>query len=418
MKSLSHWLALLALAALAMYVLACRSSFSPDGSKILVTAVGGPYQQGHLLVYDRKAATWTPLLTVARMRGGDSVPIPVALWSGDGKEVVATWASDKDKLTVSVLPVGGAGPTRLYELEVDESESDGALMTTAVPPVLHDRNLLFGGESITVLNLESGQVDRQVLPGNEVTNAPKQAIYLVGQGKEVHYLMGGGATVEAGRLDLADLKHLHLSPQLQLEAAKGDGSPFLAVTANGTRIAMTTGNADAQNLQIYHRSQLERTFPFGADTNHGIILGNLVWAPDGRTLYAAGFKALKAGPIAKALHAGYQALRAVGFNPNEPRPLDLEMSLCEIPLDGRPIRETPLFRLACARDETFRLLYQVALSPDGRTIAATDGFSDMNDRSRKANLALYLVDVAGKARPVTRIPIPRAVAVSAGLVSE
>ena len=177
MKSLRHPLALLALASLAIYVLACRSSFSPDGSKILVTAVGGPYQQGHLLVYDRKAATWTPLLTVGKPHGGDSVPIPVALWSADGKEVVATWASDKHKLLVSVLPVGGVGPTRLFEVDEGEADSDGVLMSTAVPPVLHDRCLLFGGESITVLNLATGELNRQVLPGNEVTNAPKKAIY-------------------------------------------------------------------------------------------------------------------------------------------------------------------------------------------------------------------------------------------------
>ena len=418
MKSLGRKLALVALASLAIYVLACRSSFSPDGSKILVTAAGGAYEQGHLLMYDRKAAKWTPLLSVGKSHGGDSVPIPTALWSADGKEVIATWALDQHKAMVSVLPVGGTGPTRFLEVIAGGEESEDVPIITIVPPVLRDHYLLFGGESLTVLDLKSGAVDRQELPGNDTTNSAKKAIWLVDQGKEVGYLMGSGETVEAGRLDLADLAHLRPVPRFQLNVPKKDGNPFLAVSESGTRLALTSGDDDNQSLLIYRQSQLERSFPFGAATNQGIVLGNLVWSPDGKTLYAAGFKSLQPGPLANALHAGYQALRAVGFNPTEPRPLDFQMFVCEIPLDGRPIRETPLFRMASAHNEGFRVCYQIALSPDGKTIAAADGFAENHRESRRPNLALYLLDLSGSRRSVSRIPIPRALADSVGLLPE
>jgi hypothetical protein len=412
MKSRDRRLAFIGLVSLAIYVLACRPAFSPDGSKILVAASGGTNKQGHLLVYDRKVAKWTPLLTVAQSPGGNGAPIPTALWSADGKEVIAAWASDENEVMVSVLPVGGVGPTRLFQVD----HLGEALPALVVPPVLIVRpgrsgsHLLFGGESITALNLESGETDQQKLAGNDATNAPKKTIYLVGQGKEVLYLLGGDKTLEAGRLDLESLRP---SPLLQLKTEKEDGNPFLAVSKTSSRLALTRGNADNQSLLIYRQSQLERTLPFGA-TNNGIVLGNLVWSLDGKTLYAAGFRPLKPGPIAQAIHAGYQALRAAGFKPAEPTPLDLQVSVCEIPLAGKPLRETPLFRIASV-DETFLMLYQIALSPDGKTIAASAGLSADDQGTRERDRALYLLDLSRAGRPVSKIPIPRATVVPAGV---
>ena len=416
MRSRDQKLALLGIASLAIYVLACQPGFSPDGSKILVTAAGGTNGQGQVLVYDRKASKWTPLLTVAKSLGGNGTPIPTAIWSADGKEVIAAWASDEHRVMVSVLPVGGVGPTRLFQVD----HLDEALPALMVPPALMVRPglpapyLLFGGGSITALNLESGVTDQQKLAGNDTTNAPKKAIYLVGQGAEVFYLLGGDGTIEAGRLDLESLRP---SPLLELKTAKEDANPFLAVSKTGSRMALTRGDADNQGLLIYRQFQLERTLPFGA-TNNGIILGNLVWSLDGKTLYAAGFRPLKPGPIAKARHAGYEALRAVGLKPTEPKTLDLQVSVCEIPLAGKPFRETPLFRIASAHDETFLMLYQIALSPDGKTIAASAGLSEDDQGTRERDRALYLLDLSRAGRPVSRIPIPRATVVPAGVFSK
>ena len=412
MKSRDRLLGSIGLASLAIYVLACRPAFSPDGSKILVTASGGTNKQGHLLVYDRKAVKWSPLLTVAQSPGGNGAPILTALWSADGKEVIAAWASDDRRVMVSVLPVGEVGPTRLFQVD-DVGETLPALV---VPPVLAARPgsptpfLLFGGESITALNLKSGETHQQKLTGNDATNAPKKAIHLVGQGNEVLYLMGGDKTLEAGRLDLESLRP---SPLLQLQTNKDDSNPFLAVSKTSSRLALTRGDADNQSLLIYRQFRLERTLPFGA-TNNGIVLGNLVWSLDAMTLYAAGFRPLKPGPIAKAVHAGYQAVRAAGFKPTEPVTLDLQVLVCEIPLDGKPLRETPLFRIA-STDETFLLLYQIALSPDGKTIAASAGLSADDVGTRERDRALYLLDLSRASRPVSKIRIPRSTVVPAGL---
>lgn len=403
MRSWDRRLSLIGIAALVAYVLACRPAFSPDGSKILVTVAGGTNEQGQVVVYDRKAEKWTSLLTISKSLGGDGTPIPTALWSADGKEVVAVWASGDETILVSVLPVGGSGPTRLFQVDGLEE----AYASVMVPPVLQGRRLLLGGDSITVLDLESGAMERRELGGEGVTNASGRAIYLAGQGKEVGYLLGTDETVEVGRMDM---KSLRLEPGLQLPAGKEDGNPFFALSRTGSRLALTLGDADNQRLVIYRRLQRELTIPFGV-TNNGVVLGNLIWSADGQQIYAAGFRPLKPGPIAKAMHAGYEALRAAGFRPAEPRTLNLQVSVFEIPLDGAPLRETRLFRIATSNDETFRMFYQIALSPDGKTVAASAGLGWEDQATREGDRALYLLDLSRAGRPVKKIQIPRSTVV-------
>jgi hypothetical protein len=417
MKTLRPILALVALASLVVCILACRSSFSPDGSKILMPAAGGEFEQGHLLMYDRPTAKWTHLLSVASPHRGDDVPIPTAIWTADGKEVIASWAADS-RIVVSVLPVGRPSPTRFYQFDISTEGEDADKKGTCLiePPVLRGRHLLFGGQVLTVLNLDSGEINRQELPVSEGTNNANRGIWLFGQGKEICYLMGSDDEAEAGRLDVSDLAHLRLVPSVKLDPKKEDGNPFVAVSAPDGRLALTGGDEDNQSLLIYRQSKLERTFPFGAATNNGTMLGNHIWSLDGKTLYAAGFRSLEPGPFAKAVHASYEALRSLGFRPSEPRPFDLQVLVCEIPLDGRPVRETPLFRMASSRNETYRMLYQIALSPDGRTLAVGDGYAWAHTESRKPNLALYLMDLSAESRPVSRIPIPSDIAKAAGLL--
>lgn len=414
MKTLRTVLALIALGSLAVYVLACRSSFSPDGTKIVISAGGGRGEQGHLLMYDRQADAWSHLLTVSKSSGGkDVVPIPSSIWTQDGKSVIATWFGEEKLISVSVLPVGGAGPTRIFTLPLgDEDDEESGMMVE--PPVLSGSNLLFGGAAIRVLNLHTGEHEKQTLPGAVDTNSPKKAIYFSSHGKQVCYLMGSDVMVEAGRLNVSNIENIRLEPQLKVTLKKEDGNPFIAVSEAGDRIAMTGGDDLDQNLLIYRNSQLERSFPFGADTNKGTVLGNLIWSKDGRTIYAAGFRSLAASPFAKAVHATYETIRKLGFNPREPQPLDLQVLVCEIPLVGSAIRETPLFRMASKGDESCRLFYQISLSPDGRTIAVSDGL--VTERNRQP--ALYLLDVSGEKRLPKRIPFPPAIIKSANLAPE
>lgn len=414
MKTLRRILAIIALGSLAVYVLACRSSFSPDGTKIVIPAAGGKGEQGHLLMYDRQAESWSHLLTVSKSSGGkDVVPIPSSIWTQDGKSVIATWFSEEKLISVSVLPVGGAGPTRIFTLPLGgDDDEEGGMMVE--PPVLSGSNLLFGGAAIRVLNLDTGEHDKQQIPGAGDTNAPKKAIYFSSHGKQVCYLMGADDMVEAGRLNVSNIENIRLEPQLKLTLKKEDGNPFMAVSETGDRIAITGGDEHDQTLLIYRNSQLERSFPFGADTNKGTVLGNLIWSKDGRTIYAAGFRSLAASPFTKAVHATYETIRKLGFNPREPQPLDFQVMVCEIPLDGSAIRETPLFRMASKGDETYRLFYQISLSPDGRTIALSDGLATERNR----NLAVYFLDVSGEKRLPKRIPFPAEIIKSANLAPE
>jgi hypothetical protein len=69
-----------------------------------------------------------------------------------------------------------------------------------------------------------------------------------------------------------------------------------------------------------------------------------------------------------------------------------------------PIRAAPFFILTIA---LFRQRSLIALSPDGSTIAATTAHLG-EDKIKPADRGLFLVDLRGPGRKVTKIPYPRA----------
>jgi hypothetical protein len=64
------------------------------------------------------------------------------------------------------------------------------------------------------------------------------------------------------------------------------------------------------------------------------------------------------------------------------------------------MRETPLFQLSGSLNDSVACLLQIALSPDGKTIAASSALCEEEEH------ALYLVDITSSKRKVTKIPIP------------
>ena len=109
-------------------------------------------------------------------------------------------------------------------------------------------------------------------------------------------------------------------------------------------------------------------------TNEPITLGNLVWSSDDKVIYAAQFKSIEEGT---------------------------ECGLCEIPVSGQKLRSTPLW--VTKEDELARVSFQIALSPDGKCVAASTGF---NVEDTAESRALYLVDLRRAKRPVRKIPVP------------
>jgi Tol biopolymer transport system component len=73
------------LLAFLLYVLACRPSFSPDGTKILVPIHDPAHTNTAVWVYDRGQQTWTKVYESA-----GTYILPYVNWTGDGQQAVIT----------------------------------------------------------------------------------------------------------------------------------------------------------------------------------------------------------------------------------------------------------------------------------------------------------------------------------------
>ena len=82
------------LLALAAYVIACRASFSPDGTKILFSYVQPEAKQVGVAVYDRKAGTTRPIYISTRSRDSDE-GLLAAQWDREGTRAIRSpvWRS-------------------------------------------------------------------------------------------------------------------------------------------------------------------------------------------------------------------------------------------------------------------------------------------------------------------------------------
>ena len=142
-----------------------------------------------------------------------------------------------------------------------------------------------------------------------------------------------------------------------------------------------------QTLYLYRNWKLEKTLELKPPAEKR-KLGNVEWSPDGKTLYVT--------TICGREHEGPMTL---GF--------------LEIPLAGGAPREVSVLRVSQQAGkekepgevdsnawQLARLFNQIALSPDGKTIAVSWP-ADAN-----ATGGLYLVDLESPERKVKRIPFP------------
>ncbi len=378
-KSRDVALMLVGIVCLAAYILACRPAFSPDGSKVL------SYWPG-VIVYDRTSQAAD--LVFLYSKGGTTESV-IAQWTADGKGVVIIWrepiAEDENKATslrVLVLPLGARYLTRLYatknEPQLDKKAWEAMLYFS--PPPIVGEHLFLAGESIVLrIDLETGR--------SYYDYRWKGLPFLWSDGQEVYYLSGppeGGEDCEIGRIDKDTLDRLAVIRFL------GPGSCevnyFIAMSKDIARYAVTNEpnvgavHGGQKAIFIFNGNDLERRIPVESESNP-ISLGNMQWSPDGATIYAAFAKRIAQD---KAVHLG----------------------VLEVAVDGSSMREIPVLR---AQDEDARSLlsvllgFQIALSPDGRTIAAT---TIAIGKIKKEDHGLYLVDLASPDRKMTRIPFP------------
>ncbi len=383
MKTRDAALTLFGLLCLAAYILACRPAFSPDGSRILFSTWDKETQRSSVVLFDRRTQRPETILVSKGL-------FPSAQWTADGKEAILAWAeegkTDQTLVQVMILPLGRGNPTQILVFALPAEKDLGTTLAYFPPPV-EGGNLFLGGETLVYrLNLETGEIKKedygQVWKGFLLTGQSNQVYYLAG-------LKGDAGDFEIGRIDRDSLAK---APILRIEKKDvGEISPFLSISRDGSRIAIVSKKppepqqGNLERVLIFRGSRLETTIPVGSERDP-IALGNTEWSSDGATTYAAFFKRREAER-------------------------DCLVGVLELPVSGAGLREIPLLHLnsqgACSRTaDTLETVldpaFQIALSPDGKTIAAT---SANLDSVKEEDRALYLVDLATPDRKVTKIPI-------------
>jgi hypothetical protein len=378
-------IAAIGLAALAAYIIAC-TSFSPDGSKVLFPSIVPETGLLGVALYDRQTAksewvfvpaSWRESAKEAQGKG-----LLRPFWSPDGQRAMVLWAdADKDedpvRLVVASLPVSAKGPVRLYALTRERGDDLGAAMFG--PPCVVGKHLVLGGKSLTRLDLETGAAT--------TTNAEAEVV-LVPFGARVFFLATSPAEGVDYEVGTVDVEKLCLNPILRLQQEQvGDIFPSLpAVSRDGGKIALVSKKTKTANsVLIYRGKELEKEILLPSQPR-GVVLGNLQWSADTQTIYAA-----------------YQCAS------EGPKP-GMELGVVCIPVNAEGARFVPLCR-ARSGEEAIHW-FQIALSPDSKTVAVSSTFLgyDTDNGVQPDNLepedrALFLVDVSQQPPKVTKAPI-------------
>lgn len=368
-------LTLFGAAALLVYVLACRPSFSPDGSKVVFPVKGNGQQAASVALYDLKEKKLKTIFVSPRQPKEEDQYLTVQ-WLPDGKQVLVNGVS-----FIAILPLGSSNPTRFIPLE--EKLDAGVLVIP--PPVIGKYQFMVheasveekdaNGHPVDVkkpfllrANLETAEIQK-VIQGNEETN-------FVAKGSQLYYFAkskaGADDIYELGRLDAEKLSRNRI---LQLKEKEfGEFIGFMTPNSNGTRFALTVKLEKALRILLVRGNALEKWIPVKQE---GIDIGNVEWSPDERTLYLAFAKDLTKDNL-------------------------WQYGILEVPVNGGSTRDIPLFT-GEKREDNPTFIFQIALSADGRRIAAT---SACLEGIRPENNALYLVDLHSSKRNVTKVAIP------------
>ena len=356
-------LSMIGLGALMAYVVACRPSWSPDGSKLLLACWSQQRNQSVITLFD-KATGKTSVVFEA-----PAGCMAWCQWDRKGQNAIVAFVKDlggPQKLEVHLIPVDSQKPGRKYEIEAVEC-------TPGIPLPEVNGNLLVGGNPLVRLNLETGEVQRRPVEDRE-------EVILVGEGDRIYYCSKIGE--EDYEVGTVDPEKLSLEPLAGLPGKEvGEVFPLIAVAKDGSAIAVNSRKEGQSFLLLIRGKELQKpvALQFPQETHE---LGNLQWSPDQKTVYAA-LGAKQADEKRARLGVG------------------------EISVASGVVRVIPVLEAVGQGNgmdvDAWILDFQIALSPDGKTIAAACTY--LKESPDQGDRALYLVDLTSPDRKVKRIPL-------------
>jgi len=365
-------LTLFGFVALLVYVLACRPSFSPDGTRVVFPIIEEKTKVTSVALYDLKKRTLETIFTSPEKTDN----YLVAQWLPDGKQVLVNGAS-----FIAILPLGSSNPTRFIPMK-EELDEDSLIIP---PPVIGKYQFIVSemsaeekdanGKTVSVKKPVLLRANLETMQVQDVTQDDEE-MNIVVKGNQLYYIAkptrGEDNVIELGRLDTEKLSRNPIS-QLR-EEEYGEIFGFLAPNSDGGRFALTAKFEEARRILLVKGNALEKLIPI---MEKDIEIGNIEWAPDEKTLYAAFAKDMK----------------------EDNR---WQYGIMEVPVNGGGMRSTYLFT-GQDGDRAGTLAFQIALSLDGRRIAAS---STCLEGIKPEDRALYLIDLRSSKRNVTKIAIP------------
>jgi len=377
MKTRNSLLALLGVAALTIYILAC-SSFSPDDKRIAYPAFDVNSGLIGISVYDRDARKTEIAFVPGLSEPADSNASPAmarSQWLPDGKNILVAYGGGKmsdTELNLAVVPWPARGVVRVFHLT---GLSDAGPMLLWPLAVAGDNLFLSSTESNIVirLNLKTGQRLAHQL---EVA-ARNVALYPGPDGRSIFYLQEAGTpdrSVTFGSLDPGSFARKPIITFTNQVPEHG----FFAWDPPRKRVAFTS---DVKNTL-------------------GIIV-----VEDGKQVFSRsiGSPGLELQFSRHAFFLKGDVILAA-FEQKKPNEKTASYGLMEIPLNNAPVRMTTLIPVAESGDELVWYL-EPAVSHDGKLAAVSSAYI-AGGLVKPEDCALFLVDLSSPQRTVTKIPIP------------
>ena len=371
MKSgiLDTCLTLLGMTGLLVYVLACAPSFSPDGRKVAFPVVDYDTDRVSILVCDINKKNFETVTEFANPELPDEEMAYTVQWTPDGKHILITGSS-----LIMMAPAESRAPARTFQLRGDID-----LWSLSTPPVIGDHLFLVTEDEPVLyrLNLQSWEWKSFQLPFNQ-----DESGMVFSDGKQLYLpvkLDKEGQTVYSIMRVNTETGECTRVAQIRSDDT-GELTGYSWLKLAGNRFAAVSNDEDTARIVLIRGDSVEKTILAGKE-GEDIKIGNLAPSPDGKRIFASVCRKDGSGNI--------------------------EFGIMESQLDGGETRRMILFTGSPEiDDDKNEFSFQIAISPDGKKIAASSVSGIEYEKLRPGDRALYLVDVSRQEWKSEKIRVP------------